>query len=142
MIDANRYFNEFGTISTGQTFTICYSAKMKTSFFFLYYYSNIAEIECVSRPNQPQNKHSGVLDFGFGRWKCFFFLEYFHLPCDETALERAKSILFATIITGRVRIKSKSWNVINSCSMRVNDALSTHEYTNINASALMYSSCE
>lgn len=34
--------------------------------------------------------------------------DYRDLPCDETALDRAKSILFATIITGRVRIKSKS----------------------------------
>lgn len=51
----------------------------------------------------------------------------FNLPCDETALDRAKSILFAAMITGRVRIKSKSCNVINTCSIRVNEALSTHE---------------
>lgn len=62
------------------------------------------------------------------------------LPCDETALDRAKSILFATIMTGRVRIKSKSCSDISSCSTRVYDALSTHEYTNMNASALIYSS--
>lgn len=62
------------------------------------------------------------------------------LPCDETALERAKSILFATIITGRVRIKSKSCNVIKICSIRVYDALSTTEYTNTNASAFSNSS--
>lgn len=69
------------------------------------------------------------------------FLCWAFIPCDETALERAKSILLATMITGRVRIKSKSCNVISSCSTRVNDALSTHEYTNMNASALTYSSC-
>lgn len=62
------------------------------------------------------------------------------VPCDETALDRAKSILFATIMTGRVRIKSKSCSDINSCSTRVYDALSTHEYTKMNASALIYSS--
>lgn len=62
------------------------------------------------------------------------------LPCDETALDRAKSILFATIMMGRVRIKSKSWSDISSCSTRVYDALSTHEYTKTNASALIYSS--
>lgn len=70
-----------------------------------------------------------------------FFCCWALIPCDETALERAKSILLATMITGRVRIKSKSCNVISSCSTRVNDALSTHEYTNMNASALTYSSC-
>lgn len=49
------------------------------------------------------------------------------LPCDETALERAKSILLATMITGRERIKSASCNCMSSCSMRVYDALSTTE---------------
>lgn len=41
---------------------------------------------------------------------------------------------------GRARIKSKSCSDISSCSTRVYDALSTHEYTKMNASALMYSS--
>lgn len=73
---------------------------------------------------------------------CLFFYYWLLiiLPCDETALDRAKSILFATIMMGRVRIKSKSCSDINSCSTRVYDALSTHEYTKMNASALMYSS--
>lgn len=61
-------------------------------------------------------------------------------PCDETALERAKSILFATIITGLVRIKSISCNCISICSTLVYEALSTTEYTNTNASDFSSSS--
>lgn len=68
-------------------------------------------------------------------------LVIFSLPWDETALERAKSILFAAMITGRVRIKSISCSDISNCSTRVYDALSTQEYTKTNASAFSNSSC-
>lgn len=38
------------------------------------------------------------------------------LPCDEIALDLAKSILFATKIIGRVLLKSISVNAIIICS--------------------------
>lgn len=104
----------------------------------------ICEFVCVSACEQVielASKRGGTC-----KWWCAYF--YFDglwpmiLPCDETALDRAKSILFATIMTGRVRIKSKSCSDAHSCSTRVYDALSTHEYTKMNASDLIYSSYE
>lgn len=62
-------------------------------------------------------------------------------PCVDTALERAKSILLATMITGRDRIKSMSCSDCTNCSTRVNDDLSTTEKTSTNASLFSNSSC-
>lgn len=50
-----------------------------------------------------------------------------HKPCGETALDLAKSILFATKITALCLIKSMSCSDDNICSARLNDALSTTE---------------
>lgn len=49
------------------------------------------------------------------------------LPCEDTARERAKSILLATRIMARVRSSSMSINEASSCSACVNDDLSTTE---------------
>lgn len=50
-----------------------------------------------------------------------------NIPWEDTARDRAKSILLATNITGRVRIRSISMNDVNNCSAWVNEALSTTE---------------
>lgn len=52
---------------------------------------------------------------------------YIYIPCDDTALERAKSILLATKIMARVRSSSMSINEESNCSACVNDDLSTTE---------------
>lgn len=70
----------------------------------------------------------------------FCFSHCYDLPCEDTALDRAKSILLATMITGRVRIKSISCSDCSNCSTRVNDALSTTENTRTNASHFSSSS--
>lgn len=63
------------------------------------------------------------------------------LPCVDTARERAKSILFAAKMTARLRNKSMSCSMVNICSARVKEDLSTTENTTRNASALSSSSC-
>lgn len=67
--------------------------------------------------------------------------EFFHSPCAETARDLAKSILLATRIIGRVLIKSISCRRDRICLDRVNDSLSTTEYTTRYASAFSNSSC-
>lgn len=65
---------------------------------------------------------------------------WFNVPCVDTARERAKSILFAAKMTARLRNKSMSMSIVNICSARVKDALSTTEKMTRNASALSSSS--